>query len=96
VEFAPSVKGALFLSHDAAVLKLLEASDGNLVDRLVKASDSAAAVEEAFAACLSRSPSDEERIAITTFLDKHTDDRTTSWQQVVWAMLSSNEFTINH
>jgi hypothetical protein len=96
VEFAPSVKGALFLSHDAAVLNLLTATDGNLVARLLKATDNLSAIDEAYAACLSRVPSDAERVAVNAFLEQHTSDHATAWQQVVWALLSSNEFAINH
>jgi hypothetical protein len=100
VEFAPSVKGALFLSHDKNVLQLLEPHDGNLIERLTKATDNgannAAAIEEAYAACLSRAPSAEERTAVNAFLDAHASARAAAWQQVVWAMLSSNEFAINH
>ncbi len=93
-EFAPSVKGALFLSHDSAILGLLERQDGNLIDRLLKL-DSAAAVDELYLSIYSRLPQDDERAEVIQYLTVNS-DREQALRQLAWAMLSSSSFCLNH
>jgi hypothetical protein len=94
-EFAPGVKGALFLSHDSAVLELVEKKDGNLIDRLSKLDSPEAAANELYLAILSRAPTDDERADIVEFMKAHS-DREQALRQLAWAMLSSSEFALNH
>ncbi|HTN76224.1 MAG TPA: DUF1549 domain-containing protein [Pirellulaceae bacterium] len=96
VEFAPGVKGSLFLSHDTAVLQLLEAKDGNLADRLSKLKDDQQLANECYLSLLSRQPSDDERREFVDFLSEHAAARDKAIQQQIWALFSSNEFAINH
>jgi hypothetical protein len=94
-EFAPSVKGALFLSHDSAVLGLLDKKDGNLIDRLAKQEKPEAAAEELYLAVFSRMPTEEEKGDVVEY-PKVNPDRAQALQQLAWAMLSSAEFVLNH
>lgn len=94
-EFAPSVKGALFLSHDAKVLELLQRRDGNLIDRLNKLESAGDAVDEALLSVLSRPAAPDEREELSTWLEKSA-DRESALRQLVWALLASNEFALNH
>jgi hypothetical protein len=94
-EFAPSVKGALFLSHDSALLGLLEKKDGNLIDRLAKQEKPDAAAEELYLAIFSRRPNEEEQSDVIEYL-KANSDRAQAVKQLVWAMVSSAEFALNH
>ncbi|MCE9561637.1 MAG: DUF1549 and DUF1553 domain-containing protein [Planctomycetes bacterium] len=94
-EIAPSLKGALFVLHDAAVLELVNSKPGNLVERVAKLDD-AAATDELYLAVLSRKPTETERAAVAKLLAKHTDKRAEAVGRVAWALLASMEFGVNH
>ncbi|MBN9122443.1 MAG: DUF1553 domain-containing protein [Planctomycetes bacterium] len=94
-EVTPSLKAALFVLHDEAVLGLLKPAPNNLVGRATKLSD-ADATDSLYLAILSRKPSDEERAAVRKMLAKHPDKRSESLGRVAWALLASMEFGVNH
>jgi hypothetical protein len=100
IGFAPSVKGALFLSHDAKLLALLARSEGNLIDRLARLPSADAQAEELFLAVLSRRPEAEERALVAEFLaapaDEAADDAGAALAPLVWALVNSHEFCLNH
>jgi hypothetical protein len=94
-EFTPSLKAALFLLHDEAILRLLKPNAGNLVERIAKLPDAEAA-DALYLAVLSRKPSAEERAAVVKMLAKHPDKRAEAVSRATWAMLASMEFGVNH
>jgi len=94
-EIAPSLKGALFVLHDTAVLGLVIAKPGNLVERVAKLDDDTA-TNELYLAVLSRKPTEPERAAVTKLLAKHKDKRAEAIGRVAWALLASMEFGVNH
>ena len=94
--FAPSVKAALFLSNDAKVLELFKPRDGNLAERLVQESDSAKLAETLYLTVLSRTPTPDEAADVAKYLAAHADDRAKSAGQLIWALIASTEFCVNH
>jgi hypothetical protein len=93
--YVPSVKEAAFLSNDGDLLDLLKPHPGNLMEKLVAAPD--AEVSEAiYLHLFARLPDDEEREFITTTLAQAKPDRQVILRDLVWAMLSSTEFRLNH
>jgi hypothetical protein len=94
-EVTPSLKGALFVLHDAAVLDLVAAKPGNLVERAARLSDEDAATE-LYLAILVREPTTTERAAVAKVLAKHPDKRPEAVGRVAWALLASMEFGVNH
>ncbi|MBM3979073.1 MAG: DUF1553 domain-containing protein [Planctomycetes bacterium] len=94
-EVTPSLKAALFVLHDDAVLGLLKPTAGNLVGRAAKLSD-ADATDALYLALLSRAPSADERAAVGKVLAKHPDKRAEALGRVAWALLASMEFGVNH
>ena len=96
VEFAPSVKAALFLSNDGRVLELLKPRDGNLTEQLVKETDSAKLTDTLFISVLTRTPSVEEAQAVTQFIAARPDHRDKAIAQAIWALISSTEFCMIH
>jgi hypothetical protein len=94
-EVAPSLKGALFVLHDAAVLELVNAKPGNLVERAAKLKDTEA-IDELYLAVLTRKPTADERAAVAKLLAKHPDKRAEAVARVAWALLASMEFGVNH
>lgn len=96
IEFAPSVKAALFLSNDAKVLELLESKPGNLVDRLSKLSDPDAVADELYLAVLTRTPTTAEKAEVRQLLGLKTIEKTKLLGHLAWALASSTEFCLNH
>jgi hypothetical protein len=94
-EIAPSLKAALFLLHDAAVLDLVKPKPGNLVERAAKLDDAAVA-DELYLAILCRKPTAAERNAVTKLLGRHREKRAEAVGRVAWALLASMEFGVNH
>ena len=90
-----TLRAALFLRNNEALLWLVQRREGNLVDRLAKLKDSSAIAEGAFLHILSRPPSKEERAMVESFLEKQT-PRDQALGDLVWALLSSAEFFVNH
>lgn len=95
--FEANASQALFLSYNERMRKQLNSSQGNLVERLVKQTDNAAAAREAFLTILSRLPSDDERIRTIEYLAAGDDSsRGERCREFVWALLCSSEFRFNH
>ena len=95
-DFAPSVKAALFLSNDAKVLDLLNPRDGNLSEQLVNETDSAKLAERLYLAILTRTPSPDETADVAKHLAAHAADRAKAVGQLIWALVASTEFCVNH
>ena len=97
VDFAPTVKGALYLMHDEKVLELLKPRSGNLVERLATDADAKKTAEALFLAVVSRRPSDSDHEAVGRFLEKKDGAaRAEAIGQLAWALLTSTEFCVNH
>ena len=95
VDFAPSVKGALFLMHEDQILERLKPQSGNLVEQ-VAAKPDADAVRELCLCVLSRNPTDDELASLTDYLKQNTDRRDEAIANLAWALLTSTEFVVNH
>jgi hypothetical protein len=96
VEFEPTVAAALFLMHDQRVLKLLQAKDGDLVDRLAKLKSDDEVADEMFLAVLSRPATDEDRRDVAEYLKANQNRRVEAIGEVAWALFASTEFIVNH
>lgn len=96
IEFAPSVKSALFVLNDSTVLGWLDLQKGNLVERLSKLDQPAELADELYLSVLSRIPSSEEKSEVTDYLAAHSAERNKAIGHLVWALLASTEFSVNH
>lgn len=95
-DFQATVNQALFFENGSVVQSLFGASGGNLTDRLTKLEDLGLLTEELYLSTLTRFPTDEERQDVTNYLKDRPADRATAVGELVWALLSSNEFRFNH
>jgi hypothetical protein len=91
-----TVKGALFLLNDDRLLKLLAPRGENLAGRLAKCSDPTALSDELYVSVLSRMPTDAERQEVAAFLLGRGENRDAALRDLVWALVSSSEFGVNH
>ena len=96
VDHTPSVKAALFLMNDEVVLGWLEPKGDNLVARLTREDDNQKLAEELYLSVLSRLPTDEEVSEASDHLSGRTNDRSAACGELVWALLASTEFGVNH
>ncbi len=95
-EHSPSLKGALFLLNDEALLGTLVARPGNLMDRLGKLGPDKVA-EELYLSVLTRRPDAEELAEVAKALAGKTGQaRTGALARLAWALLASTEFSVNH
>lgn len=96
VDFTPSMGHALFLMNDPGILNWLKPQPGNLVERLLKQTDAAKLAEELYISVLTRMPTDDETSEVAAYLAEFDDRRVEAVGELVWALLSSAEFRVNH
>jgi len=96
IDFNATVKASLFLLNSDQVLGLLEPRPGNLTQRLSAMEDVGEATDELYLSVFSRRPTDEERADVVAYLEKHSEHRDDAVEQLLWGMLTSMEFCVNH
>jgi hypothetical protein len=94
-EFQPSLPQALFLANGTSIVAWLAPHDVNLTARLLKNTKPAAVADEVYLAVLSRRPTTEEADMVQKHLAAAS-DRSLAVEQLVWSLLSSIEFRLNH
>jgi len=95
-EIAFSLKAALFLLNDEAVLGLLKPEAENTTAVLVKMKTDNLMIEKAYLAILSRKPEPQESKDALEFLSKPVSAGEVGVINLVWALLASSEFNLNH
>ena len=96
IDFTPTVAGALYLMHSDDVRKLLSPKPGNLTHRLSQLESKDKVVEELFLSVLSREPKAEERAAVVNYLKLNEDRKVEAHANLIWGLLTSTEFMVNH
>lgn len=94
IEFSPTVASALFVMNDDTTVEWLSRRDGNLIDRLAKVEDATKLVDELYLTVLTRFPTDDERADAVKYVSGPSRDRAIG--ELVWALLASTEFAVNH
>ena len=95
-EFAPSLRAALFLMNDRDLLKVLETQPGSLVTRLLAITEPDKIAEELYLSVLARRPASEEMTDVAELLQRAADKKEFAIKQLLWALLASTEFCVNH
>ena len=100
-QYNASIQQAMFLTNNAKVRDLLQpnrnsSSELNLSSILLNMSASAEKVSIAFDNVFGRSPSKKEVALFKAYLDKRRDRPSQGIEQMLWAMICSPEFLINH
>ncbi|MCA9062653.1 MAG: DUF1549 domain-containing protein [Planctomycetaceae bacterium] len=94
-DFYASPDQALFTSNGGSINSWIAPAADNPTDRMIKASDNAAAAQALYLGILSRMPSDAETADVVAVLEGR-EDRNVACQELVWAVLTSAEFRFNH
>ena len=95
-EIAFSLKAALFLLNDDAVLALLKPEADNTVADLAKMKPDNVMIEKAYIVILARKPDPQEIKDALEFLSKPVSAGEIGVKNLVWALLASSEFNLNH
>ncbi len=98
LEFAPSLKGALFMMNDPELLRLLDKGDGAVVTRLAALPDDVRVAEELCLSFWSRLPEKAELENLTACLKASSGagERQRMVRDLAWGMMTSPEFVVNH
>jgi len=82
--------------HDPTVLEWIKPAGENLAARLLRHDDPAALAGELYLAVLSRPPSEEEQTAVGDYLASRANQREAAVTNLIWSLIASNEFCVNH
>ena len=96
--FQPIVDQALYLQNSEKLLPLLQANPGPLLDHLNSMTDVSALAEELYLSVFSRRPTAEETAEVKDLVESDTNpaDRREALQALLWGLLLSAEFRLNH
>ena len=97
VKMEPNLSQALHLLNGDAVHSRIRS--GNVIGKLLKEKGSPAAViDSLYFRCLSRAPTDTEKIKLLEAIEATADDteRKIILEDIFWAILNSKEFIFNH
>lgn len=97
-DFQPVVDQALHLLNSPAMLTLIQDAPGTLVTRLTAMMDVELLADELYLSVLSRRPETEEIAEVRRMLVRaaSTAERRTTVIALVWGLLLSSEFRLNH
>ncbi|MFM7862957.1 MAG: hypothetical protein ACKPHU_02005, partial [Planctomycetaceae bacterium] len=96
LEFSPSLKAVLFVLNDPLLQEQLQPGGGNLSERLALIADNGAVAEQLYRAVLSRVPDAEESQFVSDYLGQRADARRQAIGNLIWGLLASTEFCLNH
>ncbi|MBA4015732.1 MAG: hypothetical protein C0483_00945 [Pirellula sp.] len=95
-DFSATLNQALFFGNGGVVDGWLTPKYDNLAARLIAEKDPQRAADEMYLAIFTRKPSDVERADVAGFLQGREKDKPEAVKEMLWALLSSNEFRFNH
>ncbi len=96
-EFAASLPQALFLANSETLSAWVPPQLGNLAERLIGLVEPEAVGCELYLSVLSRLPTSEEQVIVQELLDAcEPDDRKETVATLIWSVLASAEFRLNH
>ncbi|MDA1277495.1 MAG: DUF1553 domain-containing protein [Verrucomicrobia bacterium] len=96
VHYNANLSQALFLSNSAVLDDLLKPRQGNTISRLIEIPDLKERIGVAFWTTFGRAPDDEEMRESVAFLDERESDPEAGIRFLMWGLLASAEFQLNH
>lgn len=92
-----TIHQALFFANGSLIQTWVARFTGGLVDRLAKISDATQLADELYLNVLARRPEPEELAEVRLYVDlRPGDQRPAAIQELVWGVLASAEFRMNH
>lgn len=94
--FQASLTQALFIANSETVISWIEPGHDNLAARVAKNEDNSQLLDEIYVNIVSRLPTDEELQVFNEHVEKKANDRTAAIVEIIWALVASSEFRLNH
>jgi hypothetical protein len=85
----------LYLANHPRVLKKIYADDGRVAQVVKENADNAHRIEEIYLMSVGRPPSDTERQTCVSYVEQR-DASLRAFQDVLWSLLNTREFILNH
>ena len=95
-DFFATVDQALYFSNAGPIQAWLKPSGSNLTDRLNKLDEPRAVATELYISVLTRRPSRAETADVVAYLQDRTSDKAAALQEMIWGLITSNEFRFSH
>lgn len=95
-EYNASLQQAMFLSNNPLLDELLRPDADTTTAALLNLGSPVERVDRAFAICYGRPPDADERQRAVLYLDARAADAQAGVRQLMWALLTSTEFLVNH
>lgn len=95
-EFQASLPQALFLANHENLVEWLEPGNGNLAEQLLARDEPQSVAEDAYLAILSRFPTEEEVAMAIEHFEARGNERPAAVMELLWALVASSEFRLNH
>jgi len=94
--YGTTLEQVLFVSNNPQLDLLLAPRDGNTAAELLAIADTAERARAAFQSVLGREPDEAELARGVDFLDARSERATDGVRQLLWALVASAEFRLNH
>lgn len=95
--FFATVDQALFFANGGTIQGWVSAGGGRLADRLITKQDPQALADELYLAVLTRRPTAQESADVAAYLaERGAEQRSVAVPEMIWALLTSNEFRFQH
>jgi mono/diheme cytochrome c family protein len=95
-EYNATLQQAMFLANNPKLDALLQRRPGNSTDQLLALGDAGERVKKAFTIVYGRLPDTDELKRALNYLEARQDRAEASVKQLLWALLTSTEFQLNH
>lgn len=96
VEYNATLQQAMFLTNNSMLDALLKPEGANLTARIARIDGNTARVREAFMDVLGRWPDEVELTKSVAYLDARSERPEAAVKQLVWCLIASPEFLLNH
>jgi hypothetical protein len=91
-----NVVQSLHLMHSEKLTALIANGKGRAHGLAASKQPPAAIAEELYLAAFSRRPSEKEKAAVAAYFEKHKNNRQAATEDLMWAIINSAEFIMNH
>ena len=95
-DFAATLNQALFFGNGTLTDSFIQPKPNHLVARLQAETNEQKLVDELYLSIFTRQPTPDETREVSEYLKGRQSDRLQALQEIVWGLLSSNEFRFNH
>ena len=95
-DFFASAEQALYTANGGSILSWAGANGNNITTQIINEADAKKAAEKLYLSILSRLPSEAESKDVETYLASRPDQKPAAAQELVWGLVASVEFRMNH